>query len=203
MPCLSWAQHSFHWNSITSGSHVLSSLQTICTRIPSGINNSSTFWFGRLRGWHSDFTKLSGVCDKQLDKGGHWSPCLGVQIWLHYCTETRFLLTVDQNQRALESVLLRNKDRVLFILASWGKVPWRAVMLSPAARCPEGCDVESSIYGAFIVQDRRQRPRRAKWLTQGCSAEAFPTWSPLPLGSGPSRLLLGEGSPRCKTPLTC
>ena len=87
---------------------------------------------------------------------------MGFQIWLHYCTETRFLLTVDQNQRALESVLLRNKDRVLFILASWGKVPWRAVMLSPAARCPEGCDVESSIYGAFIVQDRRQRPRRAK-----------------------------------------
>lgn len=83
-----------------------------------------------------DFTKLSGVCDKQLDKGGHWSPCLGVQIWLHYYTETRFPLTVDQNQRALESVLLRNKDRVLFILASWGKVPWRAVMLSPAFTGP-------------------------------------------------------------------
>ena len=126
--CLSWAQHSFHWSFITSGSHVLSSLQTICTRIPSGISNSSTFWFGRLRVWHLDFTKLSGVCDKQLDKGVHWSPCLGVHNWLHYCTETRFPLTADQNQSLwseLESVFLRNKD-VSYL------------SLDPGARCPGG-----------------------------------------------------------------
>lgn len=60
-----------------------------------------------------------------------------------------FPLTPDGNWRVLDSQLLRSKSYVLFILIA-------------RARSLERRDVTSSIYRAFALQDRRQRPKKAK-----------------------------------------